>query len=86
MKGEGTLGIQAKVCKQRFVIQIKDEGPGIPEANLKKVFLPYFTTKRRGTGLGLAISHQIIARHGGTLYFENNQEKGVTLVIDVPQT
>lgn len=85
MKGEGTLEIQAKVDAQHFIIQIKDEGPGIPEANLQKIFLPYFTTKRGGTGLGLAISHQIITRHGGMLYFENNREKGVTLVIDVPQ-
>jgi signal transduction histidine kinase len=84
MKGEGILNIQAKVCKQHFMIQIEDEGPGIPEADLEKVFLPYFTTKRRGTGLGLALSHQIISRHGGMLYFRNNKEKGVTLYIDVP--
>lgn len=85
MRGEGRLEIRARICRQYFVIEIKDSGPGIPPENLENIFSPFFTTKRSGSGLGLAISQQIIQQHGGRLYFENNGDaQGVTLVIETP--
>jgi len=86
MKGAGTLEIRARSKPTQCMLEIKDSGPGIPPENLEKVFLPFFSTKRRGSGLGLAISRQIVDAHGGRIYFENNvNEKGVTLIMAFPQ-
>ncbi len=85
MKGIGILEIRVEVSDRHFGIQIKDTGIGISSENMEKIFLPFFTTRRGGTGLGLAISHQIIIRHGGTLYFKENKDQGMTLFIEVPQ-
>src|ERR1051325_6764074 len=49
------------------VIIIRDTGPGIPPADLQKVFIPFFTTKASGHGVGLPLAHRIITQHGGTL-------------------
>ena len=45
---------------------LADNGPGIPPADRDKLFMPYYSTKRRGSGLGLAIVRRIVAEHGGT--------------------
>jgi len=87
MQGKGKLEIQAIRSKQRFMIKIKDSGPGIPSENLEKIFVPFFTTKRNGSGLGLAISQQIVTQHGGCMRFKNNgDEGGVTLSIELPHS
>ncbi len=85
MKGSGTLEIHTSISDHHFIVQIKDTGPGIPPENQEEIFLPFVTTKRGGAGLGLAISHQIITRHGGTIFFKNSEGKGVALFIDVPR-
>lgn len=56
------LGGQAAV-----ELSIEDSGPGIPAADLARIFEPFFSTKKDGTGLGLAIAHQIVQAHGGTI-------------------
>ncbi len=48
-------------------IVVADDGPGIPPGERDKLFLPYYSTKRRGSGLGLAIVRRIIAEHGGNI-------------------
>ncbi|HSS01099.1 MAG TPA: ATP-binding protein, partial [Kofleriaceae bacterium] len=48
-------------------VRFRDNGIGIPRDRLKKLFIPFYTTKQKGTGLGLAISHRIINQHGGTI-------------------
>lgn len=69
-------------------ISVKDQGIGIPEANLPKLFDPYFTTKemgyRRGVGLGLAISYSIVKKHGGYITVESRKEIGTTFSIYLP--
>lgn len=69
-----------------IVINISDNGRGIPEDALPNVFNPFFTAnKEGGTGLGLAISHRIVQRHQGTLTIENNPATvGVTVKIRLP--
>jgi two-component system, NtrC family, nitrogen regulation sensor histidine kinase NtrY len=63
---------------------VADSGPGIPPEAKEKLFLPYFSTKRRGTGLGLAIVSRIIAEHKGTIRVEENQPAGTRFVIELP--
>ena len=65
-------------------IEIVDNGPGIPEADLHKIFNPFFTTKASGTGLGLAIVHRIIEAQGGTIRAGNRAEGGARFVIRLP--
>lgn len=67
-------------------IAVVDNGPGIPEASLHKIFNPFFTTKSTGTGLGLAIVHRIIEAHGGTIRAGNRPEGGARIVIWLPSS
>jgi signal transduction histidine kinase/CheY-like chemotaxis protein len=69
----------------RFVrISIRDEGVGIPEETLPRIFDPYFTTKEHGNGLGLATSYSIVRNHGGTLTVSSKTGQGSTFVVLLP--
>jgi two-component system sensor histidine kinase PilS (NtrC family) len=61
--------------------RIRDGGPGIPAADLERIFLPFHTTKERGTGLGLAIVHRIIEEHRGRIEVESPPDGGVAFVV-----
>jgi len=51
--------------QRRVVVQLEDEGPGVPEEIQSKVFMPFFTTKQKGTGLGLAVVQRRVMDLGG---------------------
>ncbi|CAI2718716.1 GAF domain-containing protein [Nitrospina watsonii] len=70
--------------KEAFTLCIEDTGGGIPQELFENIFNPFFTTKESGTGLGLSISRRIIEGHGGTLYINNNVNKGVTVYVYLP--
>ena len=63
---------------------VGDDGPGIPAAEREKLFLPYYSTKRRGSGLGLAIVRRIIAEHGGSIDVGDNMPRGTRFTIELP--
>ncbi len=65
-------------------ITVRDEGIGIPEDNLKKIFDPYFTTKPKGSGLGLATTYSIIKNHGGIVDVVSQPSEGTTFYIFLP--
>jgi signal transduction histidine kinase len=67
-------------CEVRF----RDTGIGIPRDRLKKLFIPFYTTKQKGTGLGLAISHRIIHQHGGTIEVRSTIGQGSTFSVFLP--
>jgi len=67
-------------CEVRF----RDTGVGIPRDRLKKLFIPFYTTKQKGTGLGLAISHRIINQHGGTIEVRSTIGQGSTFSVFLP--
>jgi signal transduction histidine kinase len=65
-------------------LTVSDDGPGIPLAEREKLFMPYYSTKKRGSGLGLAIVRRIVAEHGGTIEASDNVPKGTTFTIELP--
>jgi two-component system nitrogen regulation sensor histidine kinase NtrY len=65
-------------------IVVADNGPGIPQAERDKLFLPYYSTKQRGSGLGLAIVRRIVAEHGGTIEVTDNAPRGTRFAIELP--
>jgi two-component system, LuxR family, sensor kinase FixL len=65
-------------------VAVSDAGPGIEAEDLNKVFDPFFTTKRSGLGMGLSLSRSIIESHGGRIWAENNEGRGVTFYFDLP--
>lgn len=84
---QGIIQISTKLSSnQKYqLICIKDNGEGIPEALLNKIFNPFFTTKLSGTGLGLPIVQKIIASHKGKITIKNNvNSTGVTVEIALP--
>jgi signal transduction histidine kinase len=68
----------------RNEIEIRDTGTGIPEAQLSKIFIPFFTTKPKGHGIGLALAHRIVTEHGGTLTAANCPAGGAVFTIKLP--
>jgi len=68
----------------RFVV--RDQGSGIPNENLSKIFDPYFTTKKRGKGLGLAICHSIVKSHGGQIEARSLPEGGARFSVTLAAT
>jgi len=67
-------------------ITIADEGCGIPEENLERIFDPFFSTKDSGSGLGLASAYSIVSRHGGHISAESTAGKGAACTILLPAT
>jgi two-component system nitrogen regulation sensor histidine kinase NtrY len=64
---------------------VSDNGPGVPPADRDKLFMPYYSTKKRGSGLGLAIVRRIVAEHGGTIEVGPNQPGGTRFTIELPR-
>jgi two-component system NtrC family sensor kinase len=84
--GKGTLTITTERIGDFVRASFADDGPGISEENMVKLFSPFHTTKAvgKGTGLGLSICHGIIAEHGGRIWAENGLGEGVTFIIELP--
>lgn len=70
-----------------IVFKVSDEGPGLSQEALQKVFQPFFTTKPtgEGSGLGLSVVHGIVSSHNGTILAENNSVKGTTFTVTLPK-
>jgi signal transduction histidine kinase len=81
---EGTVAIYCYHSRRRLIIDIADEGGGVPMNRTEEIFYPFFTTKEGGTGLGLPISKKIIEAHHGNLEVIKNPNKGSTFRVTVP--
>jgi PAS domain S-box-containing protein len=65
-------------------VAVIDRGPGLGDADVNRIFEPFYTTKREGLGMGLSICRSIITQHGGELWAENNPEGGATFHFTLP--
>ena len=66
------------------LVAVRDSGPGIDPAHVKRVFDPFYTTKTTGTGMGLSICRSIIDAHGGRLWVDANESPGAVFVFTLP--
>lgn len=80
----GEIYIELSAHRNTLMILFGDEGPGIPDETLNKIWEPFFTTKDKGSGLGLPIVKKIIEGHGGTIEIENGPEKGAQVTVTLP--
>lgn len=83
LEGKGTVDITVKKENKHIEILIKDNGKGIPQEYLDKIFIPYYSKKPKGSGLGLAITKEIIERHKGIIKALPS-EKGAIFLIKLP--
>jgi C4-dicarboxylate-specific signal transduction histidine kinase len=67
-----------------IAISVRDSGPGLPEASVRRIFSPFFTTKPEGMGVGLSISRSIVEAHGGRLNLTGNSHDGATFEFELP--
>ena len=86
MPGGGVLSVQIELKPPENWVRIvvADRGPGIPPADLDRIFEPYFTTKEGGTGLGLALARKIVREHGGDILAANGPGGGAVFTISLP--
>ena len=83
---EPSVNVSTKKVKDRIEIRVADNGKGIPQNIIDKIFQPFFTTKPtgQGTGLGLSLSYDIVKAHGGELKVETKENEGSVFIIQLP--
>ena len=86
MEYEPTVSVSTKKNNGKVEIRVTDNGNGIPQKVLDKIFQPFFTTKPtgQGTGLGLSLSYDIVKAHGGELKVETKEGEGTEFIIQLP--
>jgi nitrogen fixation/metabolism regulation signal transduction histidine kinase len=67
--------------RNNVVIEVTDNGPGVPESIANKIFVPFFTTKENGSGVGLALARQVMIAHGGFIRLSRNDAGGATFTL-----
>ena len=86
--GRGTIVVRTMHDTDRgsAVLEVNDDGPGIPEDRQGKVFDPFFTTKEvgQGTGLGLTVAYAIAREHGGRIWLESKKGQGASFFVELP--
>ena len=82
----GTIAVRTRLVDGAAMLEVQDDGPGIPEACRAKIFDPFFTTKPEGhgTGLGLALVHGIVRDHGGTIEALKDAREGACFRVKLP--
>ena len=85
-KYEAIVSLVTKKISNTIEIRITDNGNGIPQNIVNKIFHPFFTTKPtgQGTGLGLSLAYDIVKAHGGELKVETKEGEGSTFIIQLP--
>jgi signal transduction histidine kinase len=83
---EPTVVVGTKKHDDKILISVKDNGSGIPQKVVDKIFQPFFTTKStgQGTGLGLSLAYDIIKAHGGEIKVETKEDEFSEFIINLP--
>jgi signal transduction histidine kinase/BarA-like signal transduction histidine kinase len=88
--GRGTLVVRTwhDMNREALVLEINDDGPGVPDTVQAKIFDPFFTTKDvgKGTGLGLTVAYAIVQEHGGRIRVESRPGRGASFFVELPVT
>jgi two-component system, cell cycle sensor histidine kinase and response regulator CckA len=88
--GRGVLVVRTwhDAAEESVVLEINDDGPGIPDEVQPKIFDPFFTTKEvgKGTGLGLTVAYAIVQEHGGRIRLESRPDVGASFYVELPVT
>lgn len=83
---EGTVHVRTRAASNgEVVLQVEDDGPGIPEASQERIFEVFYSSRGGGTGLGLPIARQIVERHGGHIELESTVGVGTKFTIRLPR-
>jgi len=73
-----------RAARDSVVLEVRDEGAGIPADQLEHIFHPFYTTKETGTGLGLTLVHQMVVEHGGEITVESELGRGTAFRVTLP--
>lgn len=86
MNGNGRLKVSSYIENEFSIIKFEDDGPGMPNDIIRKVFNPFFTTKMQGegTGLGLNITQRLVEKYGGSIKIQSRENKGTTVSLFFP--
>jgi two-component system nitrogen regulation sensor histidine kinase NtrY len=86
MGGRGTITLVTSYRPEAGALRVEvaDDGPGISPEDLDRLFVPYFSTKKKGTGLGLAIVNRIVSDHNGYVRAEPNRPQGARFIVELP--
>lgn len=85
MQDGGVLLLRLSADENHVMLDVVDNGPGIPPELLSRIFDPYFTTKSQGTGLGLVIVMNIVEAHGGSVQVTSEPDQGTTVHFSLPR-
>ena len=80
----GEIKLKCSKEEGNMMIQVIDEGEGIPKQNYEKIFRPFFTTKSHGNGFGLSETYRVVTEHNGTIDFTSEVNRGTTFTIKIP--
>jgi signal transduction histidine kinase len=84
VRDQGVIRISATSAGQTLTITIEDNGPGIPEENMPRIFDPFFSTRDSGSGLGLAISKRLAGQLNGSLHVTSLPAQGTSVTLQLP--
>ncbi len=86
LDAQGTVRVSTRAASNgEAVLQVEDDGPGIPEASQERIFEVFYSSRGGGTGLGLPIARQIVERHGGHIELESTVGVGTKFTIRLPR-
>ncbi|GAB4388962.1 MAG: hypothetical protein Kow0025_11410 [Thermodesulfovibrionales bacterium] len=81
----GKIVVRTSSSNGNVLLSVRDDGKGIPQEDMQKIFNPFYTTKTRGTGLGLAMSRKTVSEHGGDILVESAPGAGSVFTVVLPR-